>query len=138
MDQSTTRKPGRSQPRPSAARIAFTFALVRKVSSSRFTLSVTWRGWRASRLRARGGDNRKKAYPVAQRREFINAYFALDGSVRELCLRCGISRKTAYEWIARLLTGCERSQRPRAVRELPAEIEDAIVAGRKEQAYSGP
>ena len=80
--------------------------------------------------------------PVQQRQQFIDEYMKQESSVAELSRRFGISRKTAYKWIERFLSGCELSDRsrrphsnPRAVRE---ELVDAIVAARKQRPRWGP
>lgn len=66
--------------------------------------------------------------PMSIRLEFIAFAAQPDANVAELCRRFGISRKTAYKWLARWRTGgdaalADRSRRPKAS---PARTGDAV------------
>ena len=86
--------------------------------------------------------------PVQQRKEFIEAVLRGEHSFSEQCRRFGISRKNGYKWWNRYLiehaTGREvslsdRSRRPRrSPRRLKAELEEEIVALRKQRPHWGP
>jgi transposase InsO family protein len=79
---------------------------------------------------------------MQQRQKFIDEYMRHEDSVADLARRFGISRKTAYKWIERFLSGCElvdRSRRPHSTpNAVRAEIEDAIVAARRQRPRWGP
>ena len=68
-----------------------------------------------------------------QRREFILLFQQADVNRRELCRRFGISSKTAYKWLAKLLLRARigRKTDPRRPRKSPArsttEIETAVL-----------
>lgn len=84
----------------------------------------------------------KATSPVQQRQQFIDEYMKRESSVSELSRRFGISRKTAYKWIERFLSGCELSDRSRRPHSSPSavrdELVDAIVAARKQRPRWGP
>ena len=79
---------------------------------------------------------------MQQRQAFIDAYLQRERSMRELCRRFGMSRKTGYKWATRYLAGCElvdRSRRPKySPRAVARAVEDAIVAARRERPTWGP
>lgn len=75
--------------------------------------------------------------PMSQRRDFIALATAPGANISELCRRFGISRKSAYKWLARYkshgLTGLEnRSRRPHSSpRKVAARLEGDVLALRK-------
>jgi transposase InsO family protein len=79
---------------------------------------------------------------VSQRKQFIDAYLVGDHTMVELCREHGVSRKTAYKWVDRFLSGCElenRSSRPhRSPKAVAQWLEDAIVMARKQKPRWGP
>jgi transposase-like protein len=71
----------------------------------------------------------REASPMDQRTRFIADHLRDAGSITELCVLYGVSRKTGYKWIDRYLrqgpAGLEeRSRRPR---RSPNETSDEIV-----------
>ncbi len=79
-----------------------------------------------------------------ERVKFIAAYLRGELAVSRLCDAFGVSRKTAYKWIARYAEGgvselVERSRRPRShPKAMSPEVESLIIATRKEHAFWGP
>jgi len=84
----------------------------------------------------------RESSPVTERERFIDEYIRREYSVADLCRRFEISRKTAYKWIDRFLSGCElvdRSRRPHSSPRAVAQwLEEAIVAARKQRPRWGP
>ena len=84
----------------------------------------------------------KATSPVHQRQQFIDEYMKQESSVAELARQFGISRKTAYKWIDRFLSGCELTDRSRRPHSSPSavrdELVDAIVTARKQRPRWGP
>jgi transposase InsO family protein len=84
----------------------------------------------------------KETSPVKQRKEFIDACIAEEGSMAELCRRFSVSRKTGYKWLSRFMGGCElvdRSRRPKTTPKAVSEaLEEAIVGSRKLRPTWGP
>src|SRR5262249_42541239 len=78
----------------------------------------------------------KEKTAVQERTQFIAAYQRAEDSVSELARRFGVSRKTAYKWIGRYVSGLDledRSRRPRSnPRAIAAWLVDELVAARKE------
>lgn len=86
----------------------------------------------------------EKREPVSERKRFIALYKENKFNISELCRQFGISRPTAYKWIAREaedpLNGCEdRSRRPHcSPNRTRPEVEDVILAARdKNPAWGG-
>jgi len=79
-----------------------------------------------------------------ERVKFIAAYLRGELAVSRLCDAFGVSRKTAYKWIARYSEGgvaelVERSRRPHAhPNAMSPKVESLIIATRKEHAFWGP
>ncbi|MBY8965953.1 MULTISPECIES: IS481 family transposase [Pseudomonadota] len=73
---------------------------------------------------------------MSQRTEFVALAHQQGVSVSELARRFGISRKTAYKWLARAEAGAsmaDRSRRPRhSPARTPPEAEQAVVALRRQ------
>ncbi len=72
----------------------------------------------------------------SERIRFVVEAVRGEETMRALCGRYGISRKTGYKWLRRFeevgSLGCleERSRRPlRSPRQTDSEIEDRVVAG---------
>jgi transposase InsO family protein len=84
----------------------------------------------------------KETSPVKQRKEFVEACMAKEGSMSELCRRFGVSRKTGYKWLDRYLGGCELEDRSRRPKTSPKAVagwmEDSIVAAREMRPTWGP
>ncbi len=79
-----------------------------------------------------------------ERVKFIAAYLRGELAVSRLCEAFGVSRKTAYKWIARYAEGgvaelLERSTRPLShPKTTSPEVASLIVATRKEHPFWGP
>ena len=79
-----------------------------------------------------------------ERVKFIAAYLRGEMAVSRLCDAFGVSRKTAYKWIARYSEGgvaelVEQSRRPHAhPNAMSPEVESLIIATRKQHASWGP
>jgi transposase InsO family protein len=79
-----------------------------------------------------------------ERVKFIAAYLRGELAVSRLCEAFGVSRKTAYKWIARYAEGgvaelLERSTRPFShPKTTSPEVASLIVATRKEHPFWGP
>jgi len=79
-----------------------------------------------------------------ERVKFIAAYLRGEMAVSRLCDAFGVSRKTAYKWIARYSEGgvgelVERSRRPHAhPNAMSPEVESLIIATRKQHGFWGP
>ncbi len=79
-----------------------------------------------------------------ERVKFIAAYLRGELSVSRLCDTFGVSRKTAYKWIARYAEGgvaelVERSRRPRSnPNEMSREVASLILSMRKQHPFWGP
>lgn len=75
--------------------------------------------------------------PMSQRRDFIALATAPGANISELCRRFGVSRKSAYKWLARYqahgLPGLEnRSRRPHSSpRKVTPRLEGDVLALRK-------
>ncbi len=86
----------------------------------------------------------KTTCPMDERVKFIAAYLRGELAVSRLCDAFGVSRKTAYKWIARYSEGgvaelVERSRRPHAhPNAMSPKVESLIIATRKEHAFWGP
>jgi transposase InsO family protein len=80
----------------------------------------------------------KEASPMSLRREFVQFALAPDRNLAELCRRFGISRKTAYKWLARATDGepaalADRRRRPHtSPSRTPATVEAQVVALRQQ------
>src|SRR5437762_11615837 len=86
----------------------------------------------------------KQTDPMRERIEFIGSYVSGRYSITELCERFGISRKTAYKWIARFesdgVDGLkELSRRPKhSPSKTDADVEQRLLGLRREHARWGP
>ncbi|MEW5995243.1 MAG: IS481 family transposase [Candidatus Zixiibacteriota bacterium] len=86
----------------------------------------------------------KETCPVEERFKFMVMYQAEEWSIAELCREFGISRTTAYKWIARYegegLDGLkDRSRAPHHQPYAAApEVEQAVVALRRQYPRRGP
>jgi transposase InsO family protein len=74
---------------------------------------------------------------MAERQEFVAFACREEANIAALCRRFGISRKTAYKWLARAEAGqtclADRSRRPhRSPGITPPAVEAAVVALRRE------
>ena len=82
--------------------------------------------------------------PMKERQRFIAQYLSKVYSVSELCARFGISRKTAYKWIARYAEAGfdglqEHSRAPHSCpHRTPAEIVTIIRTARQQHPTWGP
>lgn len=67
--------------------------------------------------------------PMNERKAFIHAWKSREFSIAELCRRFGISRKTGYKWINRVLAEGQAglADRSRAAQRHPNRTPDAIV-----------
>jgi transposase InsO family protein len=82
--------------------------------------------------------------PLEQKRKFIEAWQANQEPFIALCDRFGVSRKSGYKWLARYeargLSGLVEGSR--VAHHLPhktsAEVEDALVALKREKPHWGP
>src|SRR5256885_5072761 len=80
----------------------------------------------------------QEASTVSLRREFVQLAKSEGANVRDLCRRFGVSPTTGYKWLARYeiadLAGLEdRSRRPHfSPGRTPADVEEAVVAGRED------
>jgi transposase InsO family protein len=78
----------------------------------------------------------KEITPMSERREFVSLARRQQANVSEICRRYGVSRKTAYKWLARAATheqGWEMDQSRRPLHSpsrIGEEIESAILAVR--------
>lgn len=76
----------------------------------------------------------KDVTPMSQREELVRLYLAGAAPMTELCSRFGVSRKTAYKWVARVRAGgpdavADRSRRPHTCPHLtPSEQEARVLA----------
>ncbi|HUM10947.1 MAG TPA: IS481 family transposase [Myxococcaceae bacterium] len=79
-----------------------------------------------------------------ERVKFIAAYLRGEMAVSRLCDAFGVSRKTAYKWIARYSEGgvgelVERSRRPHShPNAMSPEVESLLIATRKQHGFWGP
>ena len=82
--------------------------------------------------------------PMTERLRFVSESLAGLYSMRELCQRYGISRKTGYKWLARYHEAGppglgDRSHTPRyCPHRTSAEVEHVLVAARKQHPQWGP
>src|ERR1700740_1695615 len=81
---------------------------------------------------------------VDEKVRFIEEWLAGEGSMTELCLRYGISRKTGYAVVLRYEAEGRRGLEPRSRaphrhgREMPAAVREAILELRDERRSWGP
>ena len=86
----------------------------------------------------------KATCPMDERVKFIAAYLRGEMAVSRLCDAFGVSRKTAYKWIARYSEGgvgelVERSRRPHShPNAMSPEVESLLIATRKQHGFWGP
>jgi len=86
----------------------------------------------------------KETCPMNERMKFVAEYLKEEETIAELCRQYGVSRKTAYKWIARFeqegFAGMD--DRSRATKNHPnavaAEVEQAIVELRGRKMKRGP
>jgi transposase len=89
-------------------------------------------------------SRRGKPFRANERVKFIAAYLRGEMSVSRLCEAFGVSRKTAYKWIARYAEGggaelVGRSTRPHTnPNAMSREVGSLVVALRKEHPFWGP
>lgn len=80
---------------------------------------------------------------MSLRKEFVMLALTPESSIRQLCRRFGIARKTGYKWIQRFLDEgdsglADESRRPRySPRKIPVEMEKAILRVREAHATWG-
>ena len=79
-----------------------------------------------------------------ERVKFIAAYLRGELSISRLCTTFGVSRKTAYKWIARYASGgvaelLDRSRRPQSnPNAMSREVTSLVVSMRKQHPFWGP
>lgn len=76
----------------------------------------------------------KDVTTMAQREDLVHLYLAGETPMTTLCERFGVSRKTAYKWVARYQAGgaaalADHSRRPRtSPRQTPPDLEARVLA----------